>query len=204
MHRRVSIEGVGVVLSPLAEGPGSDAGEVGDVVGEHAGPAGAKSSLSGCAAADGRSVRTTPRFLESEADVRAAVRSRTRRLTKVQRAAERLPSGRSGEHAVDKNVDGEIKPLIAIASDHVRSMGSEMREPVGRQAGEGLIELVDLLAVAVTALPGRAPYIVLTRCAHNQQHEDVARPGGVLRVKPTGQKNAEQVFGQTQNRFGRG
>lgn len=119
-------------------------------------------------------------------------------------AAERLPSGRSGEHAVDKNVDGEIKPLIAIASDHVRSMGSEMRESVGRQADEGLIELVDLLAVPVTALPGRAPYIVLTGCADNQQHEDVARPGGVLRVKPTGQKNAEQVFGQTQNRFGRG
>jgi hypothetical protein len=85
VHRRVSFEGVGVVLSPLAEGPGSDAGEVGDVVGEHAGPAGAKSSLSGCAAADGRSVRTPPRFPESEADVRAAVRSRTRRLTKVQR-----------------------------------------------------------------------------------------------------------------------
>lgn len=77
--------GHGCVLSPLAEGPGSDAGEVGDVVGEHAGPAGAKSSLSGCAAADGRSVRTPPRFPVSEADVRMAVRSRTRRLTKVQR-----------------------------------------------------------------------------------------------------------------------
>ena len=30
------------------------------------------------------------------------------------------------------NVDGEAKPLVAIAGDHLRGVGGDQREPVGR------------------------------------------------------------------------
>jgi len=38
----------------------------------------------------------------------------------------------SGDHTVDNNVDGEAKPLIAIASNHLRGVGGKKRKPVGR------------------------------------------------------------------------
>ena len=41
-------------------------------------------------------------------------------------------SGCSDEHAVDNNVDGKAKPLFAIAGDHLRGVGGEKWEPVGR------------------------------------------------------------------------
>jgi hypothetical protein len=57
-----------------------------------------------------------------------------------------------GKHAVDDNVDGEAKPLVAIASDHLCGVGGDQREPVGRQAGERFVELVDMpLSVAAAA-----------------------------------------------------
>jgi hypothetical protein len=34
-----------------------------------------------------------------------------------------LPPACSGEHAVENKVDGEAKPLIGIAGDHLRSVG---------------------------------------------------------------------------------
>ncbi len=43
-----------------------------------------------------------------------------------------LPPGCSGDYAVENNVDGETKPLVAITGDHLRGMGDEKREPVGR------------------------------------------------------------------------
>ena len=39
--------------------------------------------------------------------------------------------GCSGDHAVDDNVDGEAKPFVAIAGDHLRSVGDEERESLG-------------------------------------------------------------------------
>ena len=41
------------------------------------------------------------------------------------------PSG-PGDHAVDDNVDGEAKPLVAITGDHLGGVGHQKREPVGR------------------------------------------------------------------------
>ena len=114
-----------------------------------------------------------------------------------------LPAGCSGDHAVDNNVDGEAKPLISIAGDHLRGVGGEKREPVGRQAGEGLVELVDLLAaVGVVAAATRAPDIILTGGGGHQRHQDVANPRRGLGVKPAGEQDSEQVLGQQQNRFG--
>jgi len=43
-----------------------------------------------------------------------------------------LLPGCSGEHAVDHDVDGEAKPLGSIAGDHLRGVGGDQREPVGR------------------------------------------------------------------------
>ena len=43
-----------------------------------------------------------------------------------------LPPGCSGEHAVDDNVDGETKPLVAIAGDELCGVGGDQGEPVGR------------------------------------------------------------------------
>ena len=45
---------------------------------------------------------------------------------------DRLPPGCSGDHAVDNNVDGEAEPRVAIAGDHLRGVGGDQREPVGR------------------------------------------------------------------------
>jgi hypothetical protein len=42
-----------------------------------------------------------------------------------------LPPGCSGDHAVDDDVDGEAKPFVAVAGDHLRRVGGEKREPVG-------------------------------------------------------------------------
>ena len=110
-----------------------------------------------------------------------------------------LPAGCSGDDAVDNNVDGKAKPLIPIAGDHLRGVGGEKREPVARQADEGSVELVDLLAVVgVVAAAARAPDVILTR-----NPTPVANPGCVL-VKPAGEQNPEQVLGQQQNGFGRG
>jgi hypothetical protein len=43
-----------------------------------------------------------------------------------------LLPGCSGDHAVDNNVDGEAKPLVAIARDHLRGVSGNQRKPVGR------------------------------------------------------------------------
>jgi hypothetical protein len=40
--------------------------------------------------------------------------------------------GRSGDHAVDNHVDGEAKPFVAIAGDHLRGVGGDKREPFRR------------------------------------------------------------------------
>ena len=49
-----------------------------------------------------------------------------------------LQLGSSGNYAIDGAIDGESKPLVAIASDPVRSVSSKKRKSAGRQAGEGL------------------------------------------------------------------
>ena len=75
-----------------------------------------------------------------------------------------LPPGCPGDHAVDNNVDGEAKPLVAIPGDHLCGVGGDKREPIGRQAGEGFVDLVGLLAaVSAVAAAARAPHIVLGR-----------------------------------------
>ena len=49
----------------------------------------------------------------------------------VAAAGARLPPGTSGDQAVDDDVDGERKPLIGIAGDHLGSVGGDERKPVG-------------------------------------------------------------------------
>jgi hypothetical protein len=117
----------------------------------------------------------------------------------------RLLPGCSSDHAVDNSVDGEAEPLVAIAGDHLCGVGGDQREPLGRYAGKSLVELVDLLLVAVVvAAAARAPHIALTGGGRHQQHEDVASPGGVLGVKPAAEQDPQQVLSQEQDRFGRG
>ncbi len=50
----------------------------------------------------------------------------------------------------------------------------------------------------------RPSHLVFVGGAGHQQHEDVASPGGVLGVEPTGEQNAEQVLGEEKDRFGCG
>jgi hypothetical protein len=40
------------------------------------------------------------------------------------------PPDCSGDHAVKDNIDGEAKPLVAIAGDHLRGVGGDNWEPV--------------------------------------------------------------------------
>ncbi len=116
----------------------------------------------------------------------------------------RLPTGCSGEQPVGNDVDGETEPLVAVAGDHLRGVGDDKREAVGRQVGEGLVDLADLLATIVVGAALRAPHIVLAGGGGHQQHEDVASPGGVLGLKPASEQDSQQVLSQEQNRFGRG
>lgn len=44
----------------------------------------------------------------------------------------KLRAGCSGDHAVDNNVGGEAKPLVAIAGDRLSGVVSDEREPFGR------------------------------------------------------------------------
>jgi hypothetical protein len=44
----------------------------------------------------------------------------------------RSPPDCSGDHAVKDNVDGEAKPFVTIAGDHLRCVGGDNWESVGR------------------------------------------------------------------------
>ncbi len=41
-------------------------------------------------------------------------------------------SGRPSENAIEKNVDGEAEPLVAIAGDHLRGVGDDQRKAIRR------------------------------------------------------------------------
>jgi len=43
-----------------------------------------------------------------------------------------LATNCSGEQAVDNDVYGDSEPYIAVVGDHLRGVGGDQREPVGR------------------------------------------------------------------------
>jgi Luciferase-like monooxygenase len=52
------------------------------------------------------------------------------------------------------------------------------------------------LSVAVVAAAARAPHVVLPGGGGHQEDEDIAGPGRILRVKPAGEQDSQQVLSQ--------
>jgi hypothetical protein len=87
----------------------------------------------------------------------------------------RVAPGRSGDQAVDNHVDCEVKPLIGIASAHLRGVAGEKREAMDASPAKVSWSFVDLLAGVAIVAAGRGPPFVLTRHGRDQGDEDVAR-----------------------------
>jgi hypothetical protein len=52
------------------------------------------------------------------------------------RLGRRYKPGCSDDQAIEDGVDCEPKPLVAGAGNHLRGVGCDEREPLGRQAGK--------------------------------------------------------------------